>query len=180
MRIPLAAVGLVLASVTVSGLQTPEIRPSWKDLETWARYDSTTNETEIGLGLQPAGATGAVALAFTARVPGREVRPVATEITAMVAMGPLFNSNVIRNPTLTFLYDVGKREWVLLDLSPRFIGNELAPTTRLTSGIARMSPAEFRAIAGARALRANILGAEVSFSKPQLDALRAFGRRALK
>jgi hypothetical protein len=174
------ALGLMLASMTVSGLQTPEIRPSWKDLETWTRYDATTNETEIGVGLQPAGGTGAVALAFTARVPGREVRPVATEITAVVAMGPLFNPLVIRNPTLTFLYDVGKPQWLLLDLSPRFLGNELTPTTRLTSGIARMTPDEFRAIAGARALRANILGAEVSFSKAHLDALRAFARRALK
>jgi hypothetical protein len=174
-------VGLTVAALGSLAIaaQTPEIRPSWKDLETWTRYDETTRETEAGLGLQPPGPTGAVALAFTARVPGRTVRPVATQVTVVVAMGALFNSTVIRNPTLTFLIDEGQPKWSLIDLSPRFIGNELAPTTRLTSGIARISPDEYLRLTRAKGTRANILGAEIVFSRAQLDAMRAFARRTL-
>jgi hypothetical protein len=120
-----------------------------------------------------------VATAFTALLAGRNPKPSATEITVAVAMGPLFNSTVIRNPTLTFTLDEGKPKWTVLDLSPRFIGNELAPTTRLTSGIAKITADEFLQILRAREIRANALGANVTFSKAQHDALRAFARKVL-
>lgn len=155
--------------------QSPEIRPTWKDLETWSRFVATANETEIGLGLQPAG----LSLAFTATFPGRSPKLPAAEIVVKVAMSPNFNSLVIRDTKLTFVLDEGLPKLTVLDLSSRFLGNELMPTTRLTSGIARMTPAEYQRLTRARAVKANVLGATVELSKVQLDAMRAYGKKVV-
>ena len=174
---------LVLSAVAVSAValaaQSPEIRPTWKDLETWSRFVATANETEIGLGLQPSGPTGSLALAFTATFPGKSPKLPASEIIVKVAMSPNFNSLVIRDTKLTFVLDEGLPKLAVLDLSSRFLGNELMPTTRLTSGIARMTPAEYQRLTRARAVKANVLGAQVELSKVQLDAMRAYGKKVV-
>jgi hypothetical protein len=176
------ATSIVVLSVVGLSAAAPQILPVrhvWKDLETWTRYNETTRTTEVGLGLQPGGPTGAVAMAFTANFPGRTPAPPATEVTALVSMGYLASPNVIRNAVLTFLLDEGLSKWTALDLSPRFVGDELPPTTNLRSGLARMTPEEYQRVTRARAVKVNVMGTEVTLSRAQLDAMRAYARRVV-
>ena len=168
-----------LLAIFLVAQNAASIIPTWKDLETWNRYLESSAETEVGLGLQPGGPTGSAALSFTARFPGKSVRIPAKEIIVGTALGPNFNSTVIRAPQLTFLLDEGRPKWTVMDFTPRFIGDELIPTRNLTSGVARITPDEYLRLTRVRALKANLLGVEVSFTRQQLDAMRAFARRAI-
>jgi hypothetical protein len=174
MRLLSVFVAVAMCAVSVAA-QSPEIRPTWKDRETWSRFDAAANETEIGLGLQP----NSLALAFTARFPGKSPTPPASEVIVKVAMGPNFNATVIRAVTFRVILDEGQPKLAVIDLSSRFVGNELMPTTNLRSGIARLTPAEYQRITRARGVRVDVLGAEVPLSKVQLDAMRAFGKKVV-
>jgi hypothetical protein len=172
----LLSVFAAVATCAVSlAAQSLEIRPTWKDLETWSRFNATANETEIGLGLQPSG----LSLAFTAIFPGKSPKPPASEIIIKLALDPNYNSTVIRDPRLTFVLDEGQPKLAVLDLSGRFLGNELIPTINLRSGIARMTPAEFQRLTRARGIKVNILNSLVELSKVQLDAMRAYGKKVV-
>ena len=174
----LSAVVLLTGALSATGQQGWEIRPSWKNLENWTRQNGAKNETEIGLGLHmdhPAG----VSLAFTVRRPVKDPKPAADEVFVTVVMGPNFLATEFPDPLLIFLLDEGKPKWTAIDLSPQFIKNQVPPTKDLKSGISRMGAEDFRRLTRARALKAKVLSNDVTFTRAQLDAMRAFARRVV-
>jgi hypothetical protein len=172
MRITAFVAAVMIGAATLAA-QSPEIRPTWKNLETWTRPAPPADETEIGLGLH----FGSTSMAFKARFAGKATTPPAKEITIVVAMGPNFVANVVQSSTLLFFLDEGQPKWGAIDFSSRFIGNQLAPTMDLRSGVATISADELRRLTRARALKTKVLGVEGTFSRAQLDALRAYARR---
>jgi hypothetical protein len=170
-----AAVAFAVVSL---GAQSLPVFPTWKNLETWSRFNATANETEIGLGLH-SGGSGPLSVAFTATFPGKSPRPPAAGIVVKVALSPSFNPNVVPDPRVTFILDEGLPKLTVLDISASFLGNEVIPTTNLRTGVARMTPAEYQRLTRARGVKATILGATMEFSKVQLDAMRAYGKKVV-
>ena len=173
----LAALVLVGNVLDATGQQGWETRPTWRDLETWSRFDGKSG-TETGLGLQldhPAG----ISMAFTVRRPGKSPTAPADEVSVLVAMGPRFIGTEFPNPLLIFMLDEGKPKWTTIDLSSQFIPNEVPPTKELKSGIARMSAEDFRRIVRARAVKTRVLANDATISRAQLDAMRAFAKRVV-
>src|SRR5262245_41232179 len=169
MRLPILVSAVVIGTATVVVAQTQEIRPTWKNLETWSRYDAKANQTEIGLGLHPNGTTGgSLSVAFTATFPGKSPKPPAPEILVRVVLGPNYDSSVIRDTKFAFVLDEGLPKLTVLNISGSFLGNELIPTTNLRSGIARMTPAEYQRVTRARSVKLIALSSEANFSKVQL------------
>ena len=168
-----ALIAAVVIGASAVGAQSPEIRPTWKDLETWTRPNPPANETEIGLGLHVATSS----MAFKARFAGKQPTPPAKEIVILIAMSPNFIASVVESSTLMFFLDEGQPKWSVIDLSSRFIGNQIPPTVDLRFGTATISADELRRLTRARALKTRVLGVEGTFTRAQLDALRAYGKR---
>lgn len=173
MRLTALLTAVVIAGAATLSAQSPEIRPTWKDLETWNRFDAVADETEIGLGLHVATSS----MAFRARFPGKRTTPPPKEITILIAMHPNFMATAIEGPKLMFFLDEGQPKLTALDLSGRFIGNQHGPTIELRFGNAGIAPEELRRLSRARALKTQVLGVNGAFSRAQLDALRAYVKR---
>jgi hypothetical protein len=165
------------ASVPAAPQQPAGMLARWADLETWSRYDERTNETEVGLGLQPHGPSGPMLLSFTAEFPGKIAVAAPEAIFAQPAVSPTINPNLIRTPTLVFLIDVKMPRPTTLDVSQRMTVDSPGPGTIVTTGRAALSPEEFRRVAGATTLHAKILGVDVEFRRDQLRAMREFAER---
>jgi hypothetical protein len=169
------------AIVAVSAAQGPAtIVPTWQNLETWNRYDTTLGQTELGLGFQPANPRGGASLAFWAKFRGKIESPPANEIYAAGAVGQMADQNLVRTASFMFLIDEGKPQWAAIDLSPHAIGDEQHPTRTLKSVVARISAADFLRLTRARRIKARVLATEQELSREQLDALKAFSRRILQ
>jgi hypothetical protein len=153
--------------------------PTWKNLETWSRFDAANKETEVGLGLQPPDNTGGASIAFWVKLPGKGDAAPANQVFVSATLGPNVSPYEIRGPSMTFLLDEGKPKWTALDLTGRAVSDEQVPSYSIRSSIARMTPDEFLQLTRARAIKANMLRTELTLTSQQIDALRAFARRIL-
>jgi hypothetical protein len=154
------------------------LRATWADLERWSREVSSV-DTEVGLGLQPAGPAGTMLVAFTARVHrlGRVEPP--TEIVVQVAGPPMANQNMLRTMTLSFELDVDKPapHRVAIDLSSRLSVDNPWPGAHPDNGIATMKAAEFAQVIAADAVKMYVFGVKVTLRPEQRQALKAFSDR---
>lgn len=181
MRIPTVVVGsmcvaaLVVASVSAQRLAM--MRAEWSDLESWSRYDESTRENELGLGLHVSGPSGATFVAFTGRLLVRSPSVPPTQIGVQVAVGKLSNPNIVRRPALMFVADAGTDELFRLDVSPRLNVDDPTPGGGVENGTAMIRSTDFVRIARAKKLAADVLGFEAVFREDQLKAMLQFAER---
>jgi hypothetical protein len=149
------------------------------DGETWSRSIDASNETELGLGLQPSGPNGIMRVAFSARLRGRPPLKPPTELTVHMAFGFRSNPLAVRNATLIFRLDERTKTRTVLDLSARVRSIPPGPNAPLDTATATMSPTEFLRVANATTVSANVLGLDVEFQRDQMQAVQAFGHRIL-
>jgi len=176
--LPLAAVGTADTAPTVAPPQAVgNLYANWADGETWSRYLDATGETEVGLGLQPAGKSGTMFLAFSARWSGRNATGVPKDIFVQVGAPQLVNPLVLRTPTLTFVIDPPTKNKTILDLSSRLTVDKPGPGQIVSNGIGKIEPKELAQIARATTLEGTILGVDVEYRAAQRQAIRAFAQK---
>jgi hypothetical protein len=161
-----------------------ELPAAWGDLDTWSRYIPATDETEVGLGLKPAGPDNSMLIAFSARLKGASPSEAPGDIFVHVSAGVQGRH---RSNTLKFVLKPASNGRAtaasnghnapVIDLSSRLGGDDGAPGARVNFATAKIAAAEFLRIARSGAPTATILGVDVIFRPDQLRAIRAFGNR---
>jgi hypothetical protein len=109
-------------------------------------------------------------VAFTRRV-GRRV-PAAEDVIVQASTGPLLDPNQVQTPALAFTGTTPGRTPVTIDLASRLTVDNPAPGAQIRSGVARLRPEEFRTLAAAARLTANVLGHAVEIRPDQIAAMR--------
>jgi hypothetical protein len=174
----LAAAALFVPFITTVHAQlVAGLRANWADLETWTHPDDGARQDDLGLGLQPAGPTGVMFVAFTARVSraARNAPPAA--VSVQVGTPTMGNPSIVRTSTLTFTIENAAHEHTVLNLDGRLRVDSSPDGAPIENGIAEITPAEYQRIAGARTLAANVLGFDVTFREDQIRAMRTFAER---
>jgi hypothetical protein len=153
------------------------LQGDWNDLDTWTHAFEDSHETELGLGLQPAGPGGTMLVAFLGRLDTRSPRVAPREITVQLVAPHRANPNTLRSATLRFILqdDTGKER--TMDVSRRLIVDNIAPGAAIEDGVARISANDFVALTQASALSANVLGFDVVFRPDQIRAMQALAVR---
>lgn len=161
-----------------------ELPAAWGDLDTWSRYTPATDETEVGLGLKPAGPDTSMLVAFSARLKGASPSQAPEDIFVHVSAGVQGRH---RSNTLKFVLKPASNGRAsatsnghnapVIDLSSRLGADDGSPGARVNFATARIAVAEFLRIARSGAPSATILGVDVTFRPDQLRAIRAFGNR---
>jgi hypothetical protein len=165
---------ILVAPHVVAGQDVAGLQSNWTDLETWSHVSSDGRETELGLGLQPAGGVG---IAFLARVSLRTPKTAPSVIRVQIGAGPRANPNMVRRATLVFIADAGTKDRFMADLSPMLAVDDVTPGGNLQNGIASMPVADFARLARASALTANAFGFDLTFSSDQIRAMKGFAAK---
>jgi hypothetical protein len=152
---------------------------TWSDLSTWSRPSATAGQIETGLGLVVTGPNGDMRLAFYVERPAQGRQALPRDIGVRAAAGAVMSPNLLRTPTLTFTSVGADDKKQIIDVSSRMAVDNPAPGAAVTSGVARMSVADFRALASSVELQAKVFGAEVALRDDQIEAIRAFRDRVL-
>ena len=150
---------------------------NWKDGETWSRYLDLSDQTELGLGLIPAGKGGSGLLSFAAKWPRRTVSGPPQAILVFSGIAANTDANLRRTPTLVFSLDAGTSRPTLLDWTSRLVVDRIGPGGQPTSGVATIAPADFTRVARANTLAATLFGIEVEFTPAQRQAIRTFAQK---
>ena len=168
------ALAAVLAGTSAGASQgLTGVQANWRDLETWTHILEATKENELGLGLQPSGTL----VAFLGRLSIASPRVPPREIRVQIAVSPAANPNLVRRSTLTFLVDSGTDTRTTLDLSSRLIVDDSTPGGNLQNGIATMAASDFVRLAHAKTVSGNVFGFDVTFTRDQIAAMRAFAAK---
>jgi len=167
--------GLLIAGSAGTGANASSqgltgVQANWRDLEPWTRYLEPTKQNELGLGLQPSGTL----LAFLGRLSAASPRVPPREIRVQIAIGPLLNPNLVRRSTLTLLVDADTDTRTSFDLSSRLVVDDSTPGGNLQNGITTMSADDFARLARARTITGNVFGFDVTFTRDQIAAIKAF------
>jgi hypothetical protein len=173
----LAIVPAPAATGRAPGQVVVGLQGNWKDLETWTHFLEASRENELGLGLQPSGDGGTMLIAFTGRLSTRSPQIPPREIAVQIVAPQRANPNLLRSPTLRFVLEDAAAKRTTLDFSRRLLVDNLAAGAPIEQGVARISAGEYRSLAGAAALEANLVGFDVGFRPDQLEAMRARGSR---
>ena len=178
-----AGAGGEVASAASAQGHMQELPAAWGDLDTWSRYIPSTDETEVGLGLKPAGSGSSMLIAFSAFLKGAAPNQAPAEIFVHVSAGVQGRH---RSNTLKFVLkpsahgrpaaSTGNNAPVI-DLSSRLGADDQSPGARVNFATARIAAAEFLRIARSGEPAATVLGVDVAFRPDQLRAIRAFGNR---
>jgi hypothetical protein len=173
-----------IAQAASSQVRLDELPAAWGDLDTWSRYISGTDETEVGLGLKPASSNATMLIAFSARLKGADPSQAPAEIYVHVSAGVQGRH---RSNTLKFVLKPASNggqtaasnghSAPVIDLSSRLGADDQAPGARVNFATARIASAEFLRIARSGEPAATILGVDVTFRPDQLRAIRAFASR---
>jgi hypothetical protein len=174
----LAVTALTTAAPPLGAQSATGFVATWNDREIWTHATPDGRATEVGVGLQPTGPEGTMPIAFLVRYEGRLTAPP-TDVIVQVAVSPGISPNVLHTPTLTFLVGKKSGEPAELNWSSKLLVDQPGPGANIQSGVAHVQPAEFQKLLTADALGANLLGIQVQFRIPQLDALRAFATRVM-
>ena len=150
---------------------------NWKDGETWSRYLDRSDQTEVGLGLIPAGKGGSGLLSFAAKWPRRTVSGPPKAILVFSGIAANTDANLRRTPTLVFSLDARTSRPTLLDWTSRLVVDQIRPGGQPSSGVATITPADFARIARANTLAATLFGIEVEFKPAQRQAIRTFAQK---
>jgi hypothetical protein len=148
---------------------------TWNDTETWTRPAADGRATDVGVGLQPTGPEGTVPIAF---VQGK-LTAAPSEVLVQVAVSPGISPNVLHTPTLTFTVGRKTGKPAEINWSPKLIVDQPGPGANIQSGVAHIPASDFQKLLNADALGANLLGIQVQFRIPQIDAIRAFATRVM-
>lgn len=167
----IAALVLTPVAGRLTAQGAPNLRAEWRDLQRW-NNKLPSGETEIGLGLQPSGATGKMLIAFTERRSRSSDRP--SDISVQIGAAEMASPNLQRTPSLRFLLDERKAKPMTIDLSSRLTVDDLTPGAVIKNGIATMTRAELAELAKAETIRAMILGTDVVINSAQLKAIQQF------
>jgi hypothetical protein len=182
----LLLVGTLVANGRMASAQQrmQELPAAWGDLDTWSRYIPATDETEVGLGLKPAGPNASMLIAFSARLRGASPSEAPGDIFVHVSAGVQGRH---RSNTLKFVLKPSSNGGAsatanghnapVIDLSSRLGADDGSPDARVNFATARIAAAEFLRIARSGAPSATILGVDVTFRPDQLRAIRSFGNR---
>lgn len=164
--------------------QVDELPAAWGDLDTWTRYLPATDETEIGLGLKPAGAKTSMLVAFSANLKGRTPSQPPSDVLVHASAGVNGNARAARTKTLKFVLPANGRTPVqadsaVIDLSSRLGADDPTPGAQINFATARIASTEFLRIARCGQPAATVLGVDVTFRPDQLKAIRAFANQIL-
>lgn len=152
----------------------------WRDGEIRSEYVGAARETELSLGLLPAGQHGTLTLVFSARLRNvAQAEPPGT-LLVRVAAGLTVNPNVIRRPVLRFLLDPGTQQATVIDASNRLRFLDPDPAATLDNGSAVISLVEFIQLLRAAVISGEILGLDFVLTSHQHQALQTFGMRILR
>jgi hypothetical protein len=176
---------LLLAAGPVASPQgrMDELPAAWGDLDTWSRYIPATDETEVGLGLKPAGPNAAMLIAFSARLKGTAPSEAPGEIFVHASAGVQGRH---RSNTLRFVLKPSSNgrpaasnggNAPVIDLSSRLGANDGSPGARVNFATATIASTEFLRIARSGEPTATVLGVDVTFRPDQMRAIRAFANR---
>lgn len=167
-----------------------QLPAAWGDLDTWARFVSATDETEVGIGLKTAGAKTTMLIAFSARLKGSTPSQAPSDVFVHASAGVNANAGNVRNKTLKFVLTPASASAqrpvrtatngssaAVIDLSSRLGADDEAPGARVNFATARITAAEFLRIARSEQPTATVLGVDVAFRPDQLRALRGFANR---
>jgi hypothetical protein len=148
---------------------------SFRDLETWSRYDETMSRTERGLGLVLAG-SGDMRLAFLVRFEGRSTSGPAS-YAVQGFRGSRTDPNAMPSTALKLTLDADTPRRAVIDLSSRVVAFPVGPGVLATSLSASLTDAERGKLATAQAIDAHVMGVEASLSPAQIRAVgRHFAR----
>lgn len=175
--------GVAAAGPAQDQARMQELPAAWGDLDTWSRYIPATDETEVGLGLKPAGAGSAMLIAFSAFLKGSAPTQAPTEIFVHVSAGVQgrYKSNTLKfvlkpsangGPSSSSSHNAP-----VIDLSSRLGADDQSPGARVNFATAKIAAAEFLRIARSGEPAATVLGVDVAFRPDQLRAIRSFGNR---
>jgi hypothetical protein len=164
--------------------QGRELPAAWGDLDTWSRYIPATDETEVGLGLKPAGPNAPMLIAFSARLKGAAPSQAPGEIFVHASAGVQGRH---RSNTLKFMLKPspnGRQPAAsngnnapVIDLSSRLGADDGSPGARVNFATATIASTEFLRIARSGEPTATVLGVDVTFRPDQMRAIRAFASR---
>ena len=152
---------------------------TWKDGEIRETFDGATRVSQVFVAVLPSGPHGSLTVVLSARWPGRTRTKPLTEFEIRADVGLRVNPNFIRQPTLAFTLDPGTDGARVIELSERL---QIPPTgagSAIDTGRAMVSLVELIQVLRARAVSAEIFGLPLTFTAPQLEALRKFGDRVL-
>jgi hypothetical protein len=160
-----------------------ELPAAWGDLDTWSRYIPASDETEVGLGLKPAGPKAPMLIAFSARLKGAAPTQAPGEIFVHASAGVQGRH---RSNTLKFVLKpssnggqaaVSGPNAPVIDLSSRLGTDDQSPGARVNFATATIASTEFLRIARSGEPTATVLGVDVTFRPDQMRAIRAFASR---
>jgi hypothetical protein len=149
---------------------------SFKDLETWSRYDEAAQATERGLGLVLAG-SGDTRLAFVARYRGRAASGRPETMAVQISRGARADPHAIPPIELKFTLDAGTPRQAVIDLSGRAVSYPVGAGVVPTSVTAPIAEAQLQRLAGAASIDVQVIGVGSSLAPAQLRALQAFAGR---
>jgi hypothetical protein len=153
------------------------MQAQWRDRESWSRPIEGTRQTELGLGLQVAGRSGTVFVAFAGRLDQRNPALPPAEMTLQVSVGKLSNPTIVRRPTLRLDVDPDEDTRVVFDLSRRMIVDDPTPGAIVENGVATLRASDFSRLCDAKVIKGEALGFEMTFRDDQIEAVRALGDR---
>jgi hypothetical protein len=162
-----------------------ELPAAWGDLDTWSRYIPATDETEVGLGLKPAGPNASMLIAFSARLKGAAPSQAPGEIFVHASAGVQgrHRSNTLKfvlKPSSTNVRQPAASNGnnaPVIDLSSRLGADDGSPGARVNFATATIASTEFLRIARSGEPAATVLGVDVTFRPDQMRAIRAFASR---
>lgn len=169
--------GVVLLTTSMRAQFDAGSLASWKDLDVWTRYDETSRQTEMGLGLIPSGPFGSMRLSFESKLEGRRPSKPATSVTVRIAPTALLNPNTIRAAVLRFEVDEKKKERIVIDLSPQLVSLDATPGSYISSASVLVTMDELNRLAIAETIKADVMGIAVEFNAAQIRALKAYAGR---
>jgi len=154
---------------------------NWGDGETWSRYLDLSDETDIGLGLHPAGRGGTMLISFSARWHSRLPSGQPLGIYVQIAAPALSSPNVVRQANLVFNADSKTDRAISLDLTPRLAPNIIGPIApgaeTPSSAVAKIDLAELGRLGRATTLYATIFSADVEFNAKQRQAIKTYAQK---
>jgi hypothetical protein len=172
----------VAAAASAQGPMPQELPAAWGDLDTWSRYIPATDETEVGLGLKPAGSGSSMLIAFSAFLKGAAPSQAPAEIFVHVSAGVQgrHKSNTLKfvlKPAANGSSASNGHNAPVIDLSSRLGADDQSPGARVNFATAKIAAAEFLRIARSGEPAATVLGVDVAFRPDQLRAIRSFANR---
>jgi hypothetical protein len=169
----------LLLSAPVHGQDTAALLATWKDGEIRETFDSSARVSQLAVAVMPSGPHGSLTVTLAARWPGRARTKPLTEFELRADVGLRVNPNLIRQPTLLLVLDPETERTRVLDLSERLRIPPTGAGSAIDTGTVTLSLVELIQLLRAGTASAEIFGLPLTFTPAQLDALRAFGDRAL-